>query len=108
LNNSSTTRVHFIVHATRKTSTPSVHSSGPEHGTDASSIYDDSPGSTERSASDSADNPSAAATARLTTDERYDERSARGEGDGGVGIRSEAEARLPSYQLGGEPSVCSA
>jgi hypothetical protein len=85
------------------------NSGKPERGTEANSIYDDSPGSSERSASDSADNPSAvASTAHHFTDERDDERSARGEGDGGVGFSSEAAARVPSSQLGGEPSVCRA
>jgi hypothetical protein len=86
-----------------------VTSGEPARGTDASSIHDDSPGSSERSASDSADNPSAvASTAHHFTDERDDERSARGDGDAGRWFGSEAEARVPSSQLGGEPSVCGA
>jgi hypothetical protein len=82
------------------------NSGKPERGTDPSSIYDDPTGSSERSASDSADNPSAAAS---TAHHRfYDERSARGDGDAGRWFGSEAEARVPSSQLGGEPSVCGA
>ena len=70
------------------------------------SIHDDLAGSSERSASDSADNPSAAAS---TTHHRFDdERSVRGDGDAGRWFGSEAEARVPSSQLGGEPSACGA
>jgi hypothetical protein len=62
----------------------------------------------DASTSDSADNPSATVTAHLTTDKHYDERIARGKGDVGRCNDSEAEERLPSYQLGGEPPVCRA
>jgi hypothetical protein len=78
----------------------------PERGTDPNSILDDSTGSSERSASDSADNPSA--TESTAHHRFYDERSARGDGDAGKRSSSEAEARVPSSQLGGEPSVCGA
>ena len=80
-------------------------------GTDADSKHDDFFGDLERSASNSADNPSAAeSTKRLTFDEHYDERIARGDGDGdgGAGVSSEAVASVPSSQLGGEPSACGA
>ena len=79
------------------------NSGKPERGTDASTS------SSERSASDSADNPSAvASTAHHFTDERTDERSARGDGDAGRWFGSEAAAMVPSSQLGGEPSACGA
>lgn len=78
-------------------------------GTDADSKHDDFFGDLERSASNSADNPSAAeSTKRLTPDEHQDERIARGDGDGGAGVSSEAAASVPSSQLGGEPSACGA
>jgi hypothetical protein len=61
---------------------------------DFNSGYSDSePSDFERTTSDSADNPSAAvSTAHRFTDERYDERIARGdgEGDGGGGNDSES------------------
>jgi hypothetical protein len=83
-----------------------VTSGEPERGTDPNSILDDSTGSSERSASGSADNPSATES---TAHHRFtDERSARGDGDAGRWSSSEAEARVPSSQLGGEPSVCGA
>jgi hypothetical protein len=65
------------------------------------------PSDFERTASDSADNPSAP-TDRSASDERYDERIARGEGDGWTGISSRVAGRVSVSQLGGEPSGCKA
>ena len=76
----------------------------------ASFISDSSgsePSDFERTASDSTDNPSAP-TNRSASDERYDERIARGEGDGWTGISSRVEGRVSISQLGGEPSGCKA
>jgi hypothetical protein len=57
-------------------------SSEPERSTDTSSTQDDSTGSSER--------------------------GAHGDGDAGRQFSSEAEARVPGSQLGGEPSACGA
>jgi hypothetical protein len=91
-------------------STSCVHISRPQHSAVGNT---DNPGAAEAAIpsalDDSADNPSAAAsTACLSTDERDDERSARGDSDAGRWFGSEAQARVPSSQLGGEPSACGA
>ena len=51
---------------------------------------------------------SAKSTKRYTTDERYDERTARCKGDNGICVSNRAEARASSSQLGGEASTCRA
>ena len=75
------------------------------------SFYSGSSGSEpsdfEHSTSDSTDNPSTP-TNRSASDERYDERIARGEGDGWTGISSRVAGRVSISQLGGEPSGCKA
>jgi hypothetical protein len=85
-------------YSARKTDTPSAHIGEPEHRIDVTTNADDFTSDLERSASDSADNPSVTKSTNChTTDECYDERIARGEGDVGIGDSSEAEARAPSY-----------
>jgi hypothetical protein len=85
-------------YSARKTDTPGAHIGEPEHRTDVTTNADDFTSDLERSASDSADNPSVAkSTDCHTTDECYDERIVHGECDVGIGDSSEAEARVPSY-----------
>jgi hypothetical protein len=82
----------------RKTDTPSAHIGEPEHRANVTTNTDDFTSDLERSTSDRADNPSVTkSTDCHTTDECYDKRIARGEGDVGIGDSSEAEARVPSY-----------
>jgi hypothetical protein len=91
-------------YSARKTDTPSAHIGEPEHRTDVTTNTDDFTSDLERSASDSADNPSVTKSTDChtsdTTDKCYDERIVRGEGNVGIDDSSEAEARGSQLLVG--------